>query len=91
MIVPKVATAVSKKLIPKRTVARNFSGCSIILATILALGWPVWIRCWRRSLCMLIKAVSALQKKAANPRQIKNSIRYKLLTLSIYCPISVSS
>ena len=36
--VPKVATAVSKKLIPKSTVAKNFSGWATILATIFALG-----------------------------------------------------
>ena len=38
MSVPRVATAVSKKLMPSRTVARNFSGCSTILATILAIA-----------------------------------------------------
>jgi hypothetical protein len=83
MIVPRVATAVSKKLVPKRTVARNFSGCSTIFATLLAAGCPLWIRCCRRSFCIPMKAVSALQKKAAHPRQRKNNITKRLLMFTL--------
>jgi hypothetical protein len=70
-------------LIPKRTVARNFSGCSTIFATLLAAGCPFWIRCCRRSFCIPMKAVSALQKKAAHPRHMKNNITKRLLMFTL--------
>jgi hypothetical protein len=79
MIVPRVATAVSKKLIPKRTVARNFSGCSTIFATLLAEGCPLWIKCCRRSFWIPMKAVSALQKKPAHPKERRNNTTKRLL------------
>jgi hypothetical protein len=40
----------------------------------------------RRSLCMPMKAVSALQKKAAAIRDTRNNIKYKVLILSIRNP-----
>jgi hypothetical protein len=86
MIVPRVATAVSKKLIPRRTVARNFSGCSTIFAALVAEGCPFSMRCCSRSFCIPMKAVSALQKKAAHPRQRKNNITKRLLTFNVNAP-----
>ena len=75
-VVASAAAAVLARLVPRRTVERNFSGRSSILARCLPPFALVLIRCSSLMRCTEKKAVSELQKKAERTRHIRNSARY---------------
>ena len=86
IMVPRAAAATLTRLLPRRIAASNLLGCSTILSSRSAPFLPVLTRCLTLSLGKEIKAVSALEKKADNPRQTAKTIKYQLSMFSICCP-----
>ncbi|MBA7713566.1 hypothetical protein ES703_122569 [subsurface metagenome] len=74
-MVARTAAAVLTKVLPSKTMERNFSGRSIILATRLAPLTLASTICSTLNLCKEIKAVSELEKKADKRRQITSNAR----------------
>jgi len=82
--VPRAAAAVLTRLLPVKMVDSSFSGRFIILATRVALGTFVCIRCSILALCRDMNAVSEPEKKAERAKQIIKSARYIVSVFTIY-------